>query len=66
VRRVFSGDDGRSDEGDDAPLGWSDELRDARRTLLRAALGKLGDASPEEQRRVAEILVRAAREIRGK
>jgi DNA-binding PadR family transcriptional regulator len=66
VRRVFSGDDGRSDEGDDAPHGWSDELRDARRTLLRAALGKLGDASAEEQRRVAEILVRAAREIRGK
>jgi DNA-binding PadR family transcriptional regulator len=66
VRRAFSGDDEvRSGEGDDAPRGWSAELREARR-VLRGALGKLGDASAVEQRRVAEILERAAREIRGK
>jgi DNA-binding PadR family transcriptional regulator len=63
VRRVFAGDT-RPGEGDDAPRGWSRELDDARRALRRE-LGKLGDASTEEQRRVAEILERAAREIRG-
>lgn len=63
VRRVFAGD-ARADEADDAPRGWSAELNAARRALRRE-LGKLGDASAEEQRRVAEILERAAREIRG-
>ena len=64
VRRAFSGEASRSDAGDETPRGWSAELSDARRAL-RAALAKLGDASTEEQRRVAEILARAAREIRG-
>ena len=65
VRRAFSRDEDRPEAGDDAPRGWSVELSEARRTL-RAALAKLGDASAAEQRRVAEILVRAAQEIRGK
>src|SRR5258708_7077913 len=66
VRRAFSGDDeARSSEGDDAPRGWGAELREARRGL-RGAPGKLNDASAVEQRRVAEIPERAAREIRGK
>ena len=64
VRRAFSGEGARADAPEDTPRGWGAELADARRTL-RAALATLGDASPEEQRRVAEILVRAAREIRG-
>jgi DNA-binding PadR family transcriptional regulator len=65
VRRVFAGEHARSHDGDDAPHGWSAELREARR-MLRSALGGLGEASAEEQRRAAEILERAAREIRGK
>ncbi len=64
VRRAFSGEASHSEAGDEPPRGWSAELSDARRAL-RAALAKLGDASTEEQRRVAEILARAAREIRG-
>jgi DNA-binding PadR family transcriptional regulator len=64
VRRAFSGEAARSDSGDDTPRGWGAELADARRTL-RAALAKLGDASIKEQLRVAEILARAAQEIRG-
>jgi DNA-binding PadR family transcriptional regulator len=64
VRRVFAGDDLRSHDSDDAPHGWSTELRAARRAL-RSALGHLGEASPEEQRRAADILDRAAKEIRG-
>ena len=65
VRRVFAGDDARSDEGDDRHRGWGNELNEARR-VLRAALASIMDASAEEQRRVADILERAAREIRGK
>ena len=65
VRRAFSGEPAYSDAGDDSPRGWSAELNAARR-MLRAALSPLSDASAEEQRRVAEILERAAREIRGK
>jgi DNA-binding PadR family transcriptional regulator len=65
VRRVFAGDDARTNESDERPRGWSAELNQARRTL-RAALAAIIDASAEEQRRVAEILERAAREIRGK
>ena len=51
VRRAFSGDDWRSSE------------MQAARRLLRAALDEKRDASPEEQRRIAEILARAAKEI---
>jgi len=64
VRKVFAGEEPRGDERDDAPRGWSPELASARADLLRA-LGNLGAASPDEQRRVAEILRRVAREIRG-
>jgi len=63
VRRVFRGDDARSGESDDKTHGWSEELKQARRTL-RAALASIIDASAEEQRRIADILERAAREIR--
>lgn len=62
VRRVFSGEEAGG--GEDKRRGWSDELLEARRAL-RAALGAVVDASAEEQRRVAEILERAARAIRG-
>jgi DNA-binding PadR family transcriptional regulator len=63
VRRVFAGDDSRSGERDDDALrGWSAELVEARR-VLRRALADLGNASDEEQRRVAAILQNAAREI---
>ena len=65
VRRVFASDDARSDEGNDKHRGWSSELNEARR-ILRGALASIMDASAEEQRRVADILERAAREIRGK
>jgi DNA-binding PadR family transcriptional regulator len=65
VRRVFTGDEARTDEGDDRPRGWSAELANARRALT-AALAAIIDATAEEQRRVADILERAAREIRGK
>ena len=65
VRRVFAGDDARSDETEDRPRGWSAELNNARRALT-AALAAIIDATAEEQRRVADILERAAREIRGK
>jgi DNA-binding PadR family transcriptional regulator len=64
VRRVFTSDEARTDEGDDRPRGWSAELANARRALT-AALAAI-DATAEEQRRVADILERAAREIRGK
>jgi len=53
VRRAFSGEDWRSPE-----------ILAARREL-RAALDDKRDAPPEEQRRIAEILARAAREIKG-
>lgn len=62
VRRVFTGEDPRTAGRDDTPRGWGAELAEARRRL-RGALSALGDASPEEQRRVAAILDRATREI---
>src|SRR5690349_24648729 len=64
VRRVFAGDDSRAGEPDYGARGWSAELSEARRSL-RSALGNLAGASAAEQRRVAAILERAAREIRG-
>ncbi len=65
-----SGD--RDDEGDahrDADArerfrGFAREVRTARRSLKLALIGKIG-APLDEQRRVAEILERAAAEIRG-
>jgi DNA-binding PadR family transcriptional regulator len=65
LRRAFTSDEAGAAEGDDRPRGWSAELNDARRGL-KAALAAIMDASAEEQRRVADILERAAREIRGK
>lgn len=65
VRRVFTGEGAAGGEGEDARRGWSAELNAARRAL-KAALAAIIDASAEEQRRVADILERAAREIRGK
>jgi DNA-binding PadR family transcriptional regulator len=64
VRRVFAGEEPHGDEHDDTPRGWGTELAEARRDL-RSALGNLGGASADEQRRVAAVLKRAAREIRG-
>ena len=53
VRRAFSGEEWRSPE------------MQAARRLLRSALDDKRDASPEEQRRIAEILARAAKDISG-
>ncbi len=63
VRRVFAGDETRA--GEEGRRGWSAELNAARRAV-RAALAAKVDAPEEEQRRVAEILERAAKEIGGK
>jgi DNA-binding PadR family transcriptional regulator len=65
VRRVFAGDEAHAGDGEPPRRGRSAELNDARRAL-KAALAAIIDASAEEQRRVADILERAAREIRGK
>jgi DNA-binding PadR family transcriptional regulator len=56
VRRAFGGDDSHAE---------ASELRSARADLRAAIVDKWGSAD-EEQRRVAEILKRAADEIRGK
>ena len=61
VRELFTGEKPRP--ADEAPEGWGTELAQARQ-MLRRALSSLGAASPDEQRRVAAILERAAREIR--
>ena len=63
VRRVFAGDETRA--GEEGRRGWNSELNAARRAV-RAALAQKIDAPEEEQRRVAEILERAAKEIGGK
>ena len=64
VRRVFAGDDSRAGDADH-PRGWGRELYEARNEL-RAALAAMSEASDEEQRRAADILERAAKEIRRK
>jgi DNA-binding PadR family transcriptional regulator len=64
VRQVFAGEGPHHGERDDAPRGWGAELAEARRHL-RGALAPMGAASADEQRRVAGILERAAREILG-
>ena len=56
VRRAFGGDDSHAE---------SSELRGARSDLRAAIVDKWG-STDDEQRRVAEILKRAAAEIRGK
>ena len=60
ARRVFSGDWDGEDERD----SLSREIRAARRELKTALRDKRGCA-PEEAKRVAEILAKAAAEIRG-
>jgi DNA-binding PadR family transcriptional regulator len=57
VREVFAG------EADDEEMAQS--IRTARRDL-RSALREARRGSPEEQQRIADILIRAAAEIRGK
>ncbi len=71
VRRAFGGAaDAATGEDFDAPRGpggrgdFIVEIRRARRSLKGALVAKFG-ASPDEQKRIAEILERAAREIRG-
>jgi DNA-binding PadR family transcriptional regulator len=60
ARQFFRhGDEAVEDSG-----GASTSMRAARRNL-KLALGEKDDASPEEQRRIIDILVRAAKEIRG-
>ncbi|MDR5799787.1 PadR family transcriptional regulator [Caballeronia sp. LZ001] len=59
VRRAYAGE-----ESDDtaADNGWTPELIAARRALKRALVLRT-DVSPDEQRRIAEILARATAEI---
>ena len=63
VRELFTGEEPR--HRDEAPEGWGAELAQAR-SRLRDALSGLGATSADEQRRVAAILERAVREIRGR
>ena len=65
VRRAFSGEDPRSrhDEEDDDPRGSREVY--AARLELKAALRAKRGSSPEEARRIAAILRRAATEIGG-
>jgi DNA-binding PadR family transcriptional regulator len=80
ARKAMSEEDGGNDLGDDSELGtWPlgerrfgrvrrgrqiAELLEARHDLKRALIEKVG-ASPEDHERIAEILRRAAAEIRG-
>ncbi|NML32889.1 PadR family transcriptional regulator [Paraburkholderia antibiotica] len=60
VRRAFAGEE----PADVSEGGWLPELNEARRTLKNALLRR--DSAPaDEQRRIAAILMRAAREIEG-
>jgi DNA-binding PadR family transcriptional regulator len=58
VRRAFAGEE----PADISEGGWAPELNEARRTLKRALLRR-DNAPAAEQRRIAEILMRAAKEI---
>ncbi|WP_300301507.1 PadR family transcriptional regulator [Ferrovibrio sp.] len=60
ARQFFRGGEDAADDDADA----SASMRAARRNLKLALLDKQ-DASPEEQRRIIDILVRTAKEIRG-
>jgi len=60
VRRAFAGEE----PADVSEGGWVPELNEARRTLKNALLRR--DSAPaDEQRRIAAILMRAAKEIEG-
>jgi DNA-binding PadR family transcriptional regulator len=66
VRRAFEGDDAAPSMDTDSPRrGFGKTLNEARH-VLRAALVSRFDADVDEQKRVAEILRRAANEIVGK
>jgi|GEM_PF-41517 len=60
VRRAFAGEE----PADISEGGWVPELNEARRTLKNALLRR-DDAPADEQRRIAAILMRAAKEIEG-
>ncbi|MFT4067444.1 PadR family transcriptional regulator [Paraburkholderia sp.] len=60
VRRAFAGEE----PADVSEGGWVPELNEARRTLKNALLRR-DNAPADEQRRIAAILMRAAREIEG-
>ncbi|MFL9964464.1 PadR family transcriptional regulator [Paraburkholderia sediminicola] len=60
VRRAFAGEE----PADISEGGWLPELTEARRTLKHALLRR-DNAPAAEQRRIAAILMRAAREIEG-
>jgi DNA-binding PadR family transcriptional regulator len=64
VRRAFEGDEHLASSESDVKSrrGFGKALNDARHALRAALISKF-DADPEEQRRVAEILRRAADEI---
>ena len=64
VRRAFGAAPSRGDHtrGAEELAQWHDDLNDARRAL-RAALASKFDADGDEQRRIAEILRRAADDI---
>jgi DNA-binding PadR family transcriptional regulator len=64
VRRVFTGED-QQEEGEDFGRGGSREFHAARHAL-RTALRQKHGCSPQEAKRIAEILRRAAAEILGK
>ncbi|WP_260853971.1 PadR family transcriptional regulator [Paraburkholderia sp. BCC1886] len=60
VRRAFAG----QEPADISEGGWLPELSEARRALKHALLLR-GNAKADEQRRIADILLRAAQEIGG-
>ena len=60
VRRAFAGED----PADISEGGWLPELNEARRTLKHALLRR-DNVPAAEQRRIAAILMRAAKEIEG-
>lgn len=67
AKRFFRSGDEMSPEDDDVTRRNADpssSMKAARRNL-RAVLQEKEEASPEEQRRIIDILVRAAKEIRG-
>jgi DNA-binding PadR family transcriptional regulator len=66
MRRAWTGEQAETGlEGEDAATGWVPEFVQARQALKMALLRRV-DASPVEQRRIAEILARAVSDIEGK
>jgi DNA-binding PadR family transcriptional regulator len=65
VRRAFSGEHDNADDEHGRRRGLSADVHEARMKLRAALVDKRG-APDDEQRRIAEILARAADEIRGR